>query len=156
MHKGAKRYQKVVGHNRAGQGMSGFIRQLLPKTYFWKFVFALNRNSLPWILGRGRKSGSAYALVDLVSSDVQVLQFPVFGRSRSSPFRSLNGPVFVASVFGLFSVFFKDHKSLKKRCTRYNFVQLKKSCIFFINDFCMHLHCSTIPDHKVEQWMWPK
>ena len=38
-------------------------------------------------------------------SDVPVLQFPVFGRSRSSPFRSLNGPVFFASVFGLFSVF---------------------------------------------------
>ena len=155
MHKGAKRYQKVVGHNRAGQGMSGFIRQLLPKTYFWKFVFALNRNSLPWILGRGRKSGSAYALVDLVSSDVPVLQFPVFGRSRSSTFRSLSGPVFFASGFGLFSVFLRTINYWKNDAQGIILSNPRNHHIF-INDFFMHLHCSTISDHKVEQCMWPK
>ena len=52
---------------RAGQGISGFIRQLLPRTYFLKVIFALNRGFLPWIFGAGLKRGSAYALVDLVS-----------------------------------------------------------------------------------------
>ena len=52
---------------RAGQGISGVIRQLLPRTYLLKFIFALNRGFLPWIFGAGLKSGSAYALVDLVS-----------------------------------------------------------------------------------------
>ena len=33
INKGANRYQKVVGQNGAGQGISGFIRQLLPRTY---------------------------------------------------------------------------------------------------------------------------
>ena len=55
MYKCANRYQKVVGQNGAGQGISGFIRQLLPRTYFLKGDFS----------GRGRKSGSAYALVTL-------------------------------------------------------------------------------------------
>ena len=32
--KGANRYQKVVGQNGAGKGISGLIRQLLPRTYF--------------------------------------------------------------------------------------------------------------------------
>ena len=39
---------------------------------------------------------------DVHISDVPVLQFPVFGRSRSSPYRSSGGPVFFASVFRLF------------------------------------------------------
>ena len=65
--KGANLYQKVVGQNEAGQGISGFIRQLLPRTYFLKVIFALNRSFLPWIFGAGQKSGSAYALVDLVT-----------------------------------------------------------------------------------------
>ena len=67
MFKGANRYQKVVGQNGAGQGISWFIRQLLPRTYFLKVIFALNRGFLPLIFGAGLKSGSAYALVDLVS-----------------------------------------------------------------------------------------
>ena len=41
------------------------------------------------------------------NSDVPVLQFPVFGQSRSSSYRSSGGPVFFASVFGLFSVFIR-------------------------------------------------
>ena len=65
--KDANPYQKVVGQNGAGQGISGFIRQLLPRTYFLKVIFALNRSFLPWIFRAGLKSGSAYALVDLVS-----------------------------------------------------------------------------------------
>ena len=56
MCKGANRYQKVVGQNGVGKGISG----LLPRMYFWKVIFAL-------IFGAGRKSGSAYALVDLVT-----------------------------------------------------------------------------------------
>ena len=57
----------MVGQNGSGQGILGFIRQLLPRTYFLKVIFALNRGFLPLIFGAGLKSGSAYALVDLVS-----------------------------------------------------------------------------------------
>ena len=67
MIKGANQYRKVVGQNGAGQGILGFIRQLLPRTYFLKVIFALNRGFLLLIFGAGLKSGSAYALVDLVS-----------------------------------------------------------------------------------------
>ena len=82
-------------------------------------------------------------------SDVPVLQFPVFVRSRSSPYRSSSGPIFFASVFGLFSVFFRDHKSLKKQCTRYNFVQLKKSCIFLSMIFA---YTCTAPLSLIIRW----
>ena len=54
MIKGANRYQKVVGQNGAGKGISGLF---LPWTGAFCFEFS----------GRGRKSGSAYALVDLVT-----------------------------------------------------------------------------------------
>ena len=54
MFKGANRYQKVVGQNGAGKGISGLF---LPWTGAFCFEFS----------GRGRKSGSAYALVDLVT-----------------------------------------------------------------------------------------
>ena len=43
-----------------------------------------------------------HSLALVHTSDVPVLQFSVFGRSRSWPFRSSGGPVFFASVFGLF------------------------------------------------------
>ena len=42
--KGANRYQKVVGLNGVGKGISG----LLPRMYFWKVIFAL-------IFGAGQK-----------------------------------------------------------------------------------------------------
>ena len=54
MYKGANRYQKVVGQNGAGKGISGLFL-----TWTGAFCFEFS--------GRGRKSGSAYALVDLVT-----------------------------------------------------------------------------------------
>ena len=50
-----------------GKEFWGFIRQLLPRTYFLKVIFTLNRDFLPWIFGAELKNGSAYALVDMVS-----------------------------------------------------------------------------------------
>ena len=44
--KGANRYQKEVGQNGVGKGISGFTRQLFPRTYFRKVIFALNRGFL--------------------------------------------------------------------------------------------------------------
>ena len=73
---------------RAGQGISGVIRQLLPRTYLLKFIFALNRGFLPWIFGAGLKSGSAYALVDLVSlAPLSILNLESYQHSQ---FRTKN------------------------------------------------------------------
>ncbi len=51
INKGANQYQKVVGQNGAGKGISG----LLPGMYFWKVIFALNKGFQPWIFGAGQK-----------------------------------------------------------------------------------------------------
>ena len=67
MYKGANRYQKVVGQNRAGKGILGLF---LPWTGAFCFEFS----------GRGRKSGSAYALVDLVTLAPLFKGIPVPGR----------------------------------------------------------------------------
>ena len=52
--KGANRYQKVVGQNGAGKGISGLF-------LLWTGAFCFEFS------GQGRKSGSAYELVDLVT-----------------------------------------------------------------------------------------
>ena len=64
--KGANRYQKV-GSEWGGARNFGVYQTIAPKNLLLKVIFALNRGFLPWIFGAGLKSGSAYALVDLVS-----------------------------------------------------------------------------------------
>ena len=87
--KGANLYQKV-GQNEAGQGILGFIRQLLPRTYFLKVILAEYEFS-----GLGRKSGSAYALVDLVSLAplLQIQHYQSGHKSQLFPQSCLDRPV---------------------------------------------------------------
>ena len=59
--RGANQFQKEVGQNRAGQAISGVYQRTTPKNLYLKGYFCLEFS------GWGRKSGSAFALVDLVS-----------------------------------------------------------------------------------------
>ena len=59
--RGANQFQKEVGQNGAGQAISGVYQRTTPKNLYLKGYFCLEFS------GWGRKSGSAFALVDLVS-----------------------------------------------------------------------------------------